>query len=180
MVELLGHRGWRLHTRAPSARHRRFPPSSPGDDSRMAATVEQQTPPLPEYATLASTFTGALGAFILLAGDRLPARIGFGDLVRVGVAGYKLGRLVAKDEVTTFVRAPVTRDEEATTPEPEGWRRALGELVTCPHCIGLWISAGLASSLVIFPRQTRFVTTVFGAQAVADFLNAAFVKLRAS
>jgi hypothetical protein len=31
---------------------------------------------------------------------------------------------------------------------------------------------------VLFPRETRFATTVFGAQAVADFLNAAFVRAR--
>jgi hypothetical protein len=31
---------------------------------------------------------------------------------------------------------------------------------------------------VLYPRQTRLVTTIFGAQAVADFLNAAFVKLK--
>jgi hypothetical protein len=84
----------------------------------------------------------------------------------------------AKDEVTSFVRAPVTQDEAASEPEPEGWRRVLGELVTCPYCVGLWISAGLSSFLVLFPRQTRFATTVFAAQAVADFLNAGFVKLR--
>jgi hypothetical protein len=149
-----------------------------GDHAGVASTEAQQAPPLPEYATLATTFTGALGAFVLLAGDRLPARIGFGDLARVGLAGYKLGRLVAKDEVTRFVRAPVTQDEEASEPEPEGWRRALGELVTCPHCVGVWISAGLVSSLVVFPRQTRFVATIFGAQAIADFLNAGFVQLR--
>jgi hypothetical protein len=31
---------------------------------------------------------------------------------------------------------------------------------------------------VLYPRQTRLVATIFGAQAVADFLNAAFVKLK--
>jgi len=31
---------------------------------------------------------------------------------------------------------------------------------------------------VLYPRQTRLVTTIFGAQAIADFLNAAFVKLK--
>ena len=144
----------------------------------VAAANEQTARPLPEYATLTTVFTGALGAFTLLAGGRLPTRIGFGDVARIGIASYKLGRLVAKDEVTSFVRAPVTQDEEASEPEPEGWRHALGELVTCPYCVGLWISAGLSSSLVLFPRQTRFAATVFAAQAVADFLNAGFVKLR--
>jgi Protein of unknown function (DUF1360) len=138
--------------------------------------LEQRAHPLPEYATLTSVFSGALGAFLLLAHGRLPERIGFGDVARIGLASYKLGRLVAKDEVTTWMRAPVTRDEDAQEPEPQGMTRALGELVTCPYCVGVWVAAGFACSLVLFPRETRFATTVFGAQAVADFLNAAFVK----
>ena len=134
--------------------------------------------PLYEYATLTTAFSAVFAVFTLLTRKRIPERIGFGDLARVGLASYKVGRLVAKDEVTTFVRAPVTRNEEASEPEPEGWRRALGELVTCPYCIGVWASAGLTYALVVFPRQTRLATTIFGAQAVADFLNAGFVKLQ--
>ncbi|HET9214932.1 MAG TPA: DUF1360 domain-containing protein [Gaiellaceae bacterium] len=136
--------------------------------------------PLPEYATLVTVFSAALGGFLVLGRNRLPERIGLGDLARVGVASYKVGRLVAKDEVTSWVRAPVTRDEEAQEPEREGMARALGELVTCPYCIGLWVSAVLTAALAVRPRETRVVTTVFGAQAVADFLNAAFVRVRDS
>jgi hypothetical protein len=134
--------------------------------------------PLPEYATLTGAFGAVLGGFLVLTRKRLPERLGFGDVARIGLASYKLGRLVAKDDVTSWVRAPVTRDEEATEPKPRGMERALGELVTCPYCVGLWIASGLSYALVIFPRQTRLVTTIFGAQAVADFLNAAFVRLR--
>lgn len=134
--------------------------------------------PLPEYAALTAAFGGVLGGFLLLAHRRLPERIGPGDVVRVGLASYKIGRLVAKDEVTSWVRAPVTRDEEATEPKPRGMERALGELVTCPYCVGLWTASGLSCALVLFPRETRLVTSIFGAQAVADFLNAAFVKLQ--
>jgi uncharacterized protein DUF1360 len=134
--------------------------------------------PLPQYAALAGTFGAVLGGFLLLAGRRLPERVSFSDTVRIGVASYKLGRLVAKDRVTTFVRAPVTEDEEGTEPKHKGTARALGELVTCPYCIGVWFASGLSYSLVFFPRQTRLVTTIFSAQAVSDFLNAAFVRLR--
>jgi hypothetical protein len=138
--------------------------------------------PLPEYATLTAGFAAVLGGFLVLAGNRLPARIGFGDMARIGLASYKLGRLVAKDEVTAFIRAPVTEGQESGEEEPKGrgLERALGELVTCPYCIGLWLAAGLSCSLVLFPRETRFVTTIFGAQAVADFLNAGFVKAKES
>ncbi len=136
--------------------------------------------PLPEYAALVTVFSAALGGFLVLGRNRVPERIGLGDLARVGVASYKIGRLVAKDEVTSWVRAPVTRDEDAQEPEREGMARALGELVTCPYCIGLWVSAGLTAALAVRPRETRLVTTVFAAQAVADFLNAAFVRVRDS
>jgi hypothetical protein len=87
----------------------------------MSVTAEQATEPLPEYATLTTVFTGVLGGFVLLARRRLPERVGWGDVARIGLASYKVGRLVAKDEVTKFVRAPVTRDEEASEPEPRGW-----------------------------------------------------------
>lgn len=134
--------------------------------------------PLPEYAGLTIAFGGVLGGFLVLARRRLPERIGFGDVVRIGLASYKLGRLVAKDEVTSWVRAPVTRDEHATEPKPSGMERALGELVTCPYCLGVWVASGLSYALVLFPRETRLVTTIFGSQALADFLNAAFVRLK--
>jgi uncharacterized protein DUF1360 len=134
--------------------------------------------PLPEYAALTAAFGAVLGGFLVLARRRLPDRIAFGDMARVGLASYKIGRLVAKDDVTSWVRAPVTRDTETSEPKPKGVERALGELVTCPYCVGVWAASGLSYALVLYPRQTRLVTTIFGAQAVADFLNAAFVKLK--
>jgi hypothetical protein len=134
--------------------------------------------PLPQYAALAATFGSALGGFLVLERRRIPERESLGDLLRIGLASYKLGRLIAKDRVTSFVRAPVTEDRDATKPKREGAARALGELVTCPYCIGLWVASCLSYSLVLFPRQTRLVTTIFGAQAVADFLNASFVRLQ--
>jgi Protein of unknown function (DUF1360) len=134
--------------------------------------------PLPQYAALAGTFSAVLGSFLFVAGRRLPERISLTDTVRIGLASYKIGRLIAKDPVTSFVRAPVTEDPDATEPKREGSARALGELLTCPYCIGLWVASGFAYTLVLFPRQTRLVTTIFGGQAVADFLNAAFVRVR--
>src|SRR5919201_356208 len=76
--------------------------------------------PLPEYAAISAAFGGVLGGFLLLTRGRLPERVGLGDVVRIGAASYKIGRLVAKDEVTTWVRAPVTQDEEGTEPKPRG------------------------------------------------------------
>ena len=134
--------------------------------------------PLPEDAALAATFGTVLAGFLAVAGRRVPERMSLADTVRIGLASYKVGRLIAKERVTSFVRAPVTQDPDATEPKRKGPARAIGELVTCPYCIGLWAASGFAYSLVLFSRQTRLVTTIFGGQAIADFLNAAFVRLR--
>jgi hypothetical protein len=80
--------------------------------------------PLPEYAALTAAFGAVLGGFLVVARRRLPERIAFGDMARIGLASYKVGRLVAKDEVTSWVRAPVTRDAEASEPKPQGVQRA--------------------------------------------------------
>ena len=63
-------------------------------------------------------------------------------------------------------------------PKKEGFARAVGELVTCPYCIGLWVASGLSYGQVLFPRETRFATAIFSAHALADFLNAGFVGLK--
>jgi uncharacterized protein DUF1360 len=74
-------------------------------------------------------------------------------MLRIGLASHKLGRLVAKDDVTTWVRAPVTQDPDATEPKPRGVERALGELVTCPYCVGVWIASGLCTLSFSFPAR---------------------------
>ena len=51
----------------------------------------------------------------------------------------------------------------------EGARHALGELVTCPFCVGQWIATGLGFGMVLAPRTTRYTAAVASALEVADF-----------
>jgi hypothetical protein len=143
-----------------------------------AATVEER--PLAGYATLTSAFWAAFVLFVIGAGRRLPDRMPAEDVARIALASYKMSRVVAKDEVTTFLRAPVTEDPEAQQPKKEGIAAVLGELVTCPYCLGLWFSSALAYGHVVAPRQARFATAIFSSYALTDFLHAGFVRLRKS
>src|SRR6266542_2729976 len=54
---------------------------------------------------------GSLTALARLLGRRPPERISPGDVVLLSVATHKLSRLLAKDAVTTPLRAPFTRFE---------------------------------------------------------------------
>jgi hypothetical protein len=82
---------------------------------------------------------------------------------------------------STIVRArPVTRYEEpAGHGELEehargrGMRRAIGQLLVCPFCIGQWVAGGLTVGIVAAPRVTRLLAGMFTMVAAADFLHLA-------
>ncbi len=143
-----------------------------------------QEPPLGSYAMLTATYgAGLAGCLIALRvrGRQLPERASVGDLLLVGVATHKLSRLIAKDRVTSFARAPFTRYEEPSgqgeveeQPRGGGLRLAIGELVVCPYCLGQWVASGLMVGLVAAPRLTRFVSSVFVAHTVSDFMQIAY------
>jgi hypothetical protein len=67
---------------------------------------------------------------------------------------------------------PAEEEDEAIGKGP---RRAIGELITCPYCLGTWLAAGMALSMAVAPRETRMVGTVFAVKAVADVFNMAYV-----
>jgi hypothetical protein len=115
------------------------------------------------------------------AGYELPERIDGRDLVLAGVATHKLSRLLAKDRITAFARAPFTEFERPggpaeveERPRGRGLRRAIGELLVCPYCLGMWISGGFHLGLVAAPRATRFAASVLTGLTISDFLQVAY------
>jgi hypothetical protein len=156
------------------------PPKAAGGPFTGYAEPEQR-PPFKSYATFAAVFNASVVGALVAArrsGRELPERASAGDLILMGVASHKISRLVSKDKVAAFARAPFTEFQEKGGPaEVEerargtGLRRAVGELLICPYCLGLWVSAGLHLGLVFAPRTTRFVATVFGSLTISDFLQ---------
>ncbi|MDX6625453.1 MAG: hypothetical protein QOE56_442 [Solirubrobacterales bacterium] len=145
---------------------------------------DEERPPLLSYAVLAATFNAISAAGLLLArrrGRSLPERVDAGDIALVGVASHKLSRLIAKDKVASPLRAPFTELEGKGGPSEleersrgSGARKAIGELLICPYCLGLWVVAGFSLGLLFAPRLTRFVASVFSALTVSDFLQIAY------
>lgn len=137
--------------------------------------------PFREYAALAAAFNVAFAALVARRRDRLPERYALSDLVLVGVATHKLSRVVTKDRVTSFLRAPFTRyraaegrAEVSEEARGAGLRRAVGELLVCPYCVALWVSAGLSLGLVYAPRVTRLASFTLSSLALADALQVAY------
>jgi len=142
-----------------------------------------ERPPLAAYATFAAVFHGAMAAAVAAAkrsGRDLPQRVEPADVALIGTASYQLSRLISKKRVTAFVRAPFTElegkggpAELEEKPRGTGLRRALGELLVCPYCLGLWASGGFHVGLLFAPRATRFSASVLTAMSISDFLQIA-------
>jgi hypothetical protein len=143
-----------------------------------------ERPPLLSYATMMAIFGALFGAGLLAArrgGRGLPEQVGAGDLALIGTASHKFSRLLAKDKVTSPLRAPFTELEGKGGPAEyeessrgSGLRKAVGELLICPYCLGLWVVAVFSFGLVFAPRLTRFVASVFAALTISDFLQIAY------
>jgi Protein of unknown function (DUF1360) len=140
--------------------------------------------PLLPYAALTGVFGGGLGGSLLVLharGHELPERPTLYDIALTGVATHKLSRLLSKDRVTSFLRAPFTRYQEPGPPgEVEeaargtGIQLAIGELLVCPHCLAQWVAAGFAVGIVGAPRTTRLVASIFAVKTLSDFLQVAY------
>lgn len=144
--------------------------------------------PLRGYAGSLTAFAGTVAGLALagrFSGRGLPERYAVSDVVLGGLATHKFSRLVSKGSVTSPVRAPFTRFEEAAgsaehKENARGGRvrHTIGELLTCPFCLGQWVGTGYVAGLVLAPRATRAWAAVFAVTALSDALQQVYARLR--
>jgi Protein of unknown function (DUF1360) len=140
--------------------------------------------PLGSYALLSAAYAAATAGWLLRCrqtGRPLPERMEAQDVLLMGVATHKVSRLITKEKITGFARAPFTQHRGADgpaevdeAPRGQGLQRAVGELLVCPYCVDQWVATGFMASLVSAPRLTRWVAGVFATVAVSDFLQVAY------
>jgi hypothetical protein len=154
------------------------------DAARAAVDAHSdQYRPFGGYAVLAAVFGALFAGFLLVAGrrDKLPERYDARDLVLLAAATYKASRLIAKDRVTSFIRAPFTRFEDDTghgevdeKARGRGVQRALGELVICEYCLAQWVAAAFIAGHAMAPRATRATAAVFAVFGLSDYMQLAY------
>ncbi|MEU6021567.1 DUF1360 domain-containing protein [Micromonospora sp. NPDC048871] len=139
--------------------------------------------PLGGYLAAMGTYAGAAGAIAALVratGRTVPERPATSDVVLLSIATHKLSRLLSKDAVTSPLRAPFTRYDhpigsgevmEQVRDSGSSTRHAIGELLSCPFCLAVWVATGFTGGLVLAPRLTRLVATALTAVAASDFLQ---------
>jgi Protein of unknown function (DUF1360) len=139
-----------------------------------------------DYAALVAVFNGVLATSLLVrkcSREPLPERVEPKDIALFALATQKLSRVITKDKVTSAFRAPFTEVEGKGGPgeieeraRGRGLRRAIGELLTCPFCLGTWIASGFIYGYIFTPRVTRALASIFAVSGLADFLQQLYVK----
>src|SRR3954469_8553687 len=121
----------------------------------------------------------AAAAAVRASGRELPERIPLGDAALLTIATFRLARRIAKDPVTSPIRAPFTRFEGASghaevaeeVREHGGVKHAVGELVTCPFCLAKWVGTGFLLGYVTAPRAPRLAALTMTMIAGSDVLQ---------
>jgi len=142
---------------------------------------EQERRERAAYVTLIGLFVGLVGAFASRArGKERPLDLRPLDIGLLGLSTYRAGRLAAYDRVTEPLRDPFTETEpdeygagENVVAEGVGVRKAVGELVSCPTCVGTWVAAGSVYGLQVAPGPTRVLLTILATTGLAELLDGA-------
>jgi len=127
-------------------------------------------------------FLLVFAGFVFLASRLMPSRLETSpsvfDFVLLAFATLRLGRMIAYDRVMEPFRAPFTM----TVPDKSGVgktvvargggiRCAIGQLISCPICVGTWIAAGLVYALYTFPGPARAFIVIAGVIGLAEMFN---------
>ncbi|GAA3836429.1 MULTISPECIES: DUF1360 domain-containing protein [Amycolatopsis] len=143
--------------------------------------------PLGGYLVVMLVYTSLVATAVLaalLTGRKLPRDLRVSDIALMAMGTHKLARTISKDAVTSPLRAPFTRYADTGGPaevmeevrKPSGLRHSLGELLSCPFCLDMWVVTGFTVGHVFAPRVTRLVVAAMAALTGADFLQLAYAK----
>src|SRR3982751_2463103 len=135
------------------------------------------------YAGLVTAGAAAVRA----SGRKLPERIPVGDAVLLTVATFRLARRIAKDPVTSPLRAPFAtfqgasgEAELAEQVRGHGPKHAVGELLTCPFCLAQWVGTAFVFGYATAPRATRLAALTMTTVAGSDVLQFVYDALQQS
>jgi hypothetical protein len=167
------------------------PPSAAGHAESgpggIWAGYSDEPKPLPSYIGVMTVFGAAFGLALMTATRERNSRsrVGAGDIVLLGIATHKLSRLVSRDLVTSPIRAPFTQyvgegdvpNEVSEKSRGKGAQKVVGELISCPFCLGTWLGSAMTFGLAFWPRATRLIASCLTVNTISDYLNTAYDKL---
>lgn len=137
--------------------------------------------PLGGYLAMLGIYGGWVSSMVVagrVTGKRLPKRVSAEDLALLAMSANYVARTLAKDPVTSPLRAPFTRFEGVSGPSMlkeevrgHGLQHSVGEMLSCPLCLAQWVVTAFVAGMVFAPRATRFGMMAISAVWGADVLQ---------
>jgi hypothetical protein len=126
-------------------------------------------------AKLALPLTFLVSAFIL---SQFPIHLNLFDYLLLALAATRLGRMIAFEGIFSTLRAPlaVTKVHEFSGLYTDakfstGWRKALGDLVTCTNCSSIWAILAVFVGLVVAHDFTYLVISILAICSAGEIIN---------
>lgn len=133
------------------------------------------------WLTLDMAVFAGLNIYLLYRfGDRIAslASLSLLHLVVLGLATYRASNIVSNEVVTKPLRAPFVEETNQAgkiveQPKSGGFLGAMGLLIYCPSCTGVWLSAALVYGFALWPGTTFAIALLLALSGVERILAAA-------
>jgi hypothetical protein len=83
------------------------------------------------------------------------------ELALLALAAWRTFHLIAFDDILDRPRRHVTRLNKTWKQEGdatgEKYREGLANFITCPYCMGFWVSVAVWAAWLVFPTETVWV-----------------------
>lgn len=99
------------------------------------------------------------------------------ELIVLALASYRLTHFIVFDRLGRILRRPFADEEER--PTGSGWRRTIGEGITCYWCAGIWSSILLYLGFQLFPAGAKPLISVLAIAGIQATLES-WVRLNLS
>jgi hypothetical protein len=105
------------------------------------------------------------------------------QLIVLGLAAYRAAHVLSNEPVTKPLRAPFIEEKQKdgkTVEEPKkhGFLGAMGLLIYCPSCTGVWLSALLVYLYIFFPGPTFVVALFLALSGIERIITIAMGRIK--
>jgi hypothetical protein len=123
-----------------------------------------------------------------MKGTDVKMNITFINLLILSLASFRLTRLIVFDKITEFLRKPFFDEviEENSgeveiyyTPKQKGWKRFVGELLSCYWCTGIWSAVGIVGMYYLSPvffTPVILILAIAGAASILETIIQFFLE----
>lgn len=110
-------------------------------------------------------------------------QLGYFHLLILGLAVYRAANIISNEAVTKPIRAPFvdkTHKDGKIIEQPKnsGFTGAMGLLIFCPSCTGVWIAATLVYLYILFPQPTFLIAFFLALSALERIVTSIIDRLR--